>query len=277
MLRIVYIANNQSLRIVSAVIRAFDFADEVLLFDLSSSDSTPELAKEAGAEVISLSHNPKHCFLPTMAKVLLDQGNVEKNLVINLDSKWSLRNLPRDINRANEDWDLYVTSRLESNNELQQISFLEELTYEQIMLQIAIISTSAMEELSNCGLNDKPSQLSKKLSVRVLEEKGQYIASNRESLATASRFAQLFYWMLESKHPLLLFGIPGIVCFVIGYVLSRDVLDNFQSINSTSLGVALATFAVTFIGLFSIMAAIVLYILGKQVKQIQFQYDDWPR
>jgi hypothetical protein len=94
-------------------------------------------------------------------------------------------------------------------------------------------------------------------------------------LATASKFAQLFYWMLESKHPLLLFGIPGVVLFILGYRLSGNIVGALEEINSTSIGVTLATIAMTLIGLFSIMVALILYIMGKQVEQIQSQYD-WP-
>jgi hypothetical protein len=40
--------------------------------------------------------------------------------------------------------------------------------------------------------------------------------------------------------------------------------------------VALATFVVTIVGLLAIMSSLILYILGKQVKQIQLHYQEWP-
>ena len=82
--------------------------------------------------------------------------------------------------------------------------------------------------------------------------------------------------MLETKHPLLLFGIPGIVLFVLGYNLSGNVLVTFSELNTTSIGVKLTTIAMTLVGLFAIMVALILYIMGKQVEQIQSQYD-WSR
>ena len=78
--------------------------------------------------------------------------------------------------------------------------------------------------------------------------------------------------MLETKHPLFLFGIPGIVLFVLGYKLSGNVVDTFSELNSVSIGVTLTTIAMTLIGLFAMMVAIILYIMGKQVEQIQSQY-----
>jgi len=83
--------------------------------------------------------------------------------------------------------------------------------------------------------------------------------------------------MIESRHPLISFGVPGIVLFTVGYLLSRDVISSFEEINSVSLGVALATFVVTIVGLLAMMIAIILYILGKQVKQVQLQHQEWPK
>jgi hypothetical protein len=82
--------------------------------------------------------------------------------------------------------------------------------------------------------------------------------------------------MLESKHPLLLFGIPGVVLFVLGYRLSGDLATMFTELNSTSIGVTLITIAMTLIGLFAMMVSIILYIMGKQVARIQNQYN-WPK
>jgi hypothetical protein len=83
--------------------------------------------------------------------------------------------------------------------------------------------------------------------------------------------------MLESRHPLLLFGIPGVVLFIVGYNLSGNVLDSFDEWNQTSVGVGLAVIGVTLMGLFAMMVGLILYIMGKQVKQIQSQYNHWPK
>ena len=64
--------------------------------------------------------------------------------------------------------------------------------------------------------------------------------------------------MLESKHPLLLFGIPGIVLFLVGYKLSGNVLDTFDEWNQTSVGVGLAVVGVTLMGLFAMMVGLIL-------------------
>ena len=51
------------------------------------------------------------------------------------------------------------------------------------------------------------------------------------------------------------------------------MIDTFSELNTTSIGVTLTTIAMTLIGLFAMMVALILYIMGKQVEQIQAQYD----
>ena len=137
------------------------------------------------------------------------------------------------------------------------------------------MTETGMGALAELDSNGTQQSLDQKLRVRIVKASANVNIHQRESLATASKFAQLFYWMLESKHPLLLFGIPGIVLFFLGYRLSGNIVGALEEINSTSIGVTLATIAMTLIGLFSIMVALILYIMGKQVEQIQSQYD-WP-
>ena len=112
------------------------------------------------------------------------------------------------------------------------------------------------------------------LGVRVLFTKLRAKVTQRESLASASKTGQLFYWMLESKHPLLTFLLPGFILFVVGYQLSGNVLDTYQELNQATLGIGMAVIAVTLIGLFSMMVGLMLYIMGKQIKQVEAQYDD---
>ena len=56
----------------------------------------------------------------------------------------------------------------------------------------------------------------------------------------------------------------------------RATRTMFTELNSTSIGVTLITIAMTLVGLFAMMVAIILYIMGKQVARIQNQYN-WPK
>ena len=113
-----------------------------------------------------------------------------------------------------------------------------------------------------------PAELNSAIDLRIVELDLPAGPPPRESLASASRFAQFFYWMLESKHPLILFGVPGVVFFLLGFEMATELI-NFQGPHdSVSLGVALAAFAATLVGVFSLTTSLILYVLGKQVNRM---------
>jgi len=269
-LRIILMARDIELRLVSLVVRAREGADEVMLMDLGSNDSTVEYAHEIGCEVL---HFNNEVNLQNIASFLLDSNlePIDSTLVLSITDQWKLRDLPLSINRAREDWDVHFSHRVGQ----AQPDSIEDLVLGSATLQHVVLTNEGMEALAYLGPLARTADLDEKLRVRIVEARMEVGVPQRESLATASRFAQLFYWMLETKHPLLLFGIPGIVLFILGYKLSGNVVGALEELNTTSIGVTLATIAMTLIGLFGIMVALILYIMGKQVEQIQSQYD-WP-
>lgn len=269
-LRIILMARDIELRLVSLVVRAREGADEVVLMDLGSNDSTVEYAQEIGCEVL---HFNNEVNLQNIASFLLDSNlePIDSTLVLSITDQWKLRDLPLSINRALEDWDVHFSHRVEET----QPDSVDDLVLGSANLQHAVLTNEGMQALAYLGPLARTTDLDETLRVRIVEAPEVLGVPQRESLATASRFAQLFYWMLQTKHPLLLFGIPGIVLFILGYKLSGNVVGALDELNSTSIGVTLATIAMTLVGLFGIMVALILYIMGKQVEQMQSQYD-WP-
>ncbi len=269
-LRIILMARDIELRLVSLVVRGREGADEVVLMDLGSKDSTVEYAKEIGCEVLHFKSEPN---IQNITSFLLD-SNLEKmdsTLVISVTDDWKLRDLPLSINRARENWDVHFSHHVED----AKVDSVDELVLSSVSIQHIVLTHEGMEAIAYLGPLARTSELDENLRVRIVEARSNVSLPQRESLATASRFAQLFYWMLETKHPLLLFGIPGSVLFILGYRLSGNLVGALEELNSTSIGVTLATIAMTLIGLFGIMVALILYIMGKQVEQIQSQYN-WP-
>lgn len=268
-LRLIYVGSNIELRIISLLVRAKEIAQEIAFVDTGSTDRTIEFAKEYGCNVMEYSGDDDTA--PKLAEFLKNSELSEdfSNLIIYVTDDWKLRELPVIVNRSREGWDIYVSY----NNELgTQDLIAEELVIGSLEIDHLFLSNRGLEELAKANAMTSTVNFPSELRVRVIESTGKIKLPQRESLATASRFAQLFYWMLETKHPLFLFGIPGIVLFVLGYRLSGNVVDTFNELNSVSIGVTLTTIAMTLIGLFAMMVALILYIMGKQVEQIQSQY-----
>ena len=268
-LRLIYVGRDIELRIISLLVRAQEVAEEVILIDMGSTDRTVDLANEFGCQV--LNYNDDDLTAPKLAK-LIASSSIDKdysNLIISVTSDWKLRELPVVVNRSRESWDIYLAF---NNSVGNQELITEELVLESLDIDHLFLSTNGLNELAKANSMTSMLNFPKDLRVRVIESVEKINMPQRESLATASRFAQMFYWMLETKHPLFLFGIPGVVLFILGFRLSGNVVDTFNELNSVSIGVTLTTIAMTLVGLFAMMVALILYIMGKQVEQIQSQY-----
>ena len=267
--RVVLIGGDIELRIVSLVVRCREVADEVVLFDTGSTDETVQLAHEVNCRVVQFSDTltPQK-----LAEAAVESGCVDGlSLFLPISPQWKLSELPLSVNRAREGWDIHYLYRRVGDHGSHDSVVLSESVVGHL-----ITSKEGMHQLANLPDGATSDDVSQDVRARFVETDAPIQLPQRQSLATASRFAQLFYWMLESKHPLLLFGIPGVVLFVLGYRLSGDLASMFTELNTTSIGVTLITIAMTLIGLFAMMVALILYIMGKQVARIQNQYN-WPK
>ena len=268
-LRVIGIGQDIELRVVSFLTRARQVTDDVVFIDLGSEDETKILVEEIGCTLLETDDNN----LLHISKLIHDSDlePADNYLIINVNKDWSLREFPLHLNRSREGWDVYVGLVSDSGDvENPSESVLSESQY-----QHASLSNDGLNEIAKSSNSSTAHDLSVDLRVRIVQSTALPTLPQRESLATASRFAQLFMWMIQSRHPLFLFGIPGLVLFILGYRLSGGVVDTFTELTTESLGVTFATIAMTLFGLFAMMIALMLYIMGKQVEQIQAQYE-WP-
>ena len=196
----------------------------------------------------------------------------ENYLFIHINKQWSLREFPLHLNRSRENWDVYIGSRF---NRGWQVNRPSKSLLGTSNFQHASVSHQGLEELISADEDATAHDLDQ-LHCTCHRVNDTPFLAPKGVLATASRFAQLFIWMIRIKHPLFLFGIPGIVLFVLGYRLSGGVVSTFTELSTESIGVTLLTIAMTLFGLFAMMIAVILYIMGKQVEQVQAQYDE-PR
>lgn len=265
-------AREQALRIASAVVRAQDFADRVTILNLDGDAETADLAAAAGAEVIEHSDLTD---APSIAKALAGStAESERTVIISLDGDWKLSDMARTVGLSRQGHDVFIAFKHRKKNRKKADGMPDSpvdsdtYTYADAEIQFAYCSQIGLMSVSNQSSSSVPAELDASIDVRVVELDLPAGPPRRESLASASRFAQFFYWMLESKHPLILFGVPGIVFFWVGFEMATELI-NFQGPHdSVSLGVALAAFAATLVGVFSLTTSLILYVLGKQVNRM---------
>ena len=273
-MEIVYIVRAQALRIGSAVARALDHVESVHVLMLDEDARTAEIATAAGALVHSHEDDTD---APALARTLLEVGVVGRTLLIALDDGWGLADLPGMVTTARRAPDVHLflkhvsgSSRL--SNEADEPFSVDLFSYADAVIQYATVTRPGMQAIADQFATGSPSDLADDIQVRVVELPESSTISQPTSLTTATGFMRLLYWMLESRHPLVLFGIPGILLFWVGYQMVEQLIDIGGPLDTVGVGVALAAFAATFVGVFSLTAALILYVLGKQVERIQAEF-----
>lgn len=266
-IRTIFISRDIELRIVSLITRAREFSDDVVFFDLGSNDQTVELANEVNCRVLNLVGEITTQNI-TELMVNSELSDVDTNMVIHVTKEWRLKDLPLVINRARENWDFHLAF-VSSKDDVDP----DTVKIHSTSISHLVVNSKGLEAVSKLSDEDTITELDANVRARILPLSKPVVVPQRQSLAKASRFAQLFYWMLETGHPLVVFGIPGLTLFILGWQLSGNVVDTFNELNSTSMGVTLGTIALTLLGLFGLMIALILYIMGKQVEHVQSQYS----
>ena len=115
-LRIVLMGKDFELRVVSLITRSRELAEEVLLLDVGSSDATIELAKKVDCNVMEFTGE---MFVPNIAKQLNSHNEEFTTLVVNVDSRLKLRDIPLLVNRAKENWDIHMSFINSNDNKLE--------------------------------------------------------------------------------------------------------------------------------------------------------------
>tara|TARA_B000000565_G_scaffold113910_1_gene85774 strand:- start:1726 stop:2562 length:837 start_codon:yes stop_codon:yes gene_type:complete len=271
---ICFVTRSQSLRIGSAVIRAFEFTEHVHVIQLEDDETERNIAIECGANVF---HHSNWSTAPEIANSLKNLIHSEQIIVISLDDDWRLSNLPLLFTSARTAPDILLALKMDPTDRRhsseQTILEADSHAYSEVEIQHAICSKEGLEEISKQDRNDTPGDLPKNLRVLVIEVKSSASKNNQQSLTTISGFSKLLYWMLESKHPLILFGIPGAILFWVGFQMADQLVNIGGPHDTVGVGVALAAFAATLVGVFAITASMILFVLSKQVERIQAEFS----
>ena len=94
-LRIVLMGKDFELRLVSLIMRSRELADDVVLFDLGSHDDTIELAQKVDCRVVNYDGA---VLMPPIAKALFEDDPCEQTLLVHVNNRLKLRDLPLLVN-----------------------------------------------------------------------------------------------------------------------------------------------------------------------------------
>jgi glycosyltransferase involved in cell wall biosynthesis len=284
-------AFNEEVAVGSVVLKAQNHVDKVVVIDDGSSDATAEVARLAGAEVISHDVNKGKGAAISSAFKRAREMDVDVLVLLDCDGQHDPGEIPGllDPIKSNEA-DIVIGSRFlngdhkvpkyrrvgqEVLSKTTNIASGHSLTDTQSGYRA--FNKKALHALSfsenGIGIESEMQLQAKDTDLRIVEvpiscsyagktsSQGP-IGHTLEVLASIVRF-------ISQRHPLSFFGIPGIFLVLFGVYQGTVVLYKFNQSNLLPTGTALLTAIFILAGILSLFTGIILYNIGTQISRLK--------
>ena len=279
-------AYNEEKYVGSVVLRARQFADEVVVVDDGSSDRTVEVAKLAGATVVQ--HKKNSGYGATVQTVLAEAKKREPEVLVLLDAdgQHNPEEITLLVDAISAGADVAIGSRKLKGEGIP--------TYRRFGQNVISFFTRV---LSRSTLSDTESgfRAFSKKAISMLEpkERGMAISAETISEATAkglkiteipitaiytsdgstlnpvrhgASVLNRVMVMISERRPLLFFGTAGAICIVLGIAAGVIVLKAIFTINELAVGTAMVAMLLITVGVLFIFAGVILSVLVKRLR-----------
>jgi len=279
-------AYNEEKYVGSVVLRARQFADEVVVVDDGSSDRTVEVAKLAGATVVQ--HKKNSGYGATVQTVLAEAKKREPEVLVLLDAdgQHNPEEITLLVDAISAGADVAIGSRKLKGEGIP--------TYRRFGQNVISFFTRV---LSRSTLSDTESgfRAFSKKAISMLEpkERGMAISAETISEATAkglkiteipitaiytsdgstlnpvrhgASVLNRVMVMISERRPLLFFGTTGAICIVLGIAAGVIVLKAIFTINELAVGTAMVAMLLITVGVLFIFAGVILSVLVKRLR-----------
>ena len=291
---------NAESTISEAVKKCKEFADLVLVVNDGSTDNSAEVAKEAGAEV--LTHKINLGYGGAIKSCLTEALKRKAKVTITFDA--DLQHDPKDLLKLiepiiTEKADIVIGSR-----------FLEESDDVKVYRKFGIkLITSLVNSFSGSKIKDAESGLrsysfnalrkivynletegmgmSAEILLKAAVNKLKIIEVPRKEMypnnvQTSSQnplkhgltvISTIFKLIIETK-PLTAFGIPSLFLFIFSGISSFYVIEFYNQMSRLPVGLTLFTITLLTVGFFFILAGVILYVLSRISTKINFHQNE---
>lgn len=277
-------AYNEEKYIGTMVLNTRQFVDEVIVVDDGSNDSTANIARLAGAIVVS--HDQNRGYGAAIQSILAEAKKRAPDalVIIDADAQHNPQEIPHLLSQIRDGFDFVIGSREQQKN---SIPF-----YRRIGQKVLLHSTNV---LSKKRLSDSESgfRAFSKKAILALELKEKGMAISAETVAEAAKrglrvtevpisvtysrdsstlnpvahgLEVLFriLAMISERKPLFFFGLGGVVLIILGLVAGVRVLQLLSANGILPVGTTLIAVLFLTIGVFSIFTGIILHALSSR-------------
>jgi len=283
-------AFNEEKNIAVLLTKLKKITDWVIVCNDGSTDLTSEIAEELGATVIN--HEKNLGYGAAIRSIFLKSKNLDGDVLVTFDADGQHR--IEDIDKVitpiiNGESDLVIGSRFldESEKEIPQhrkvgIKVITKVTNATIKKHLTD-SQSGFRAYSKKVINElKPSELGMGISTEILIKasaknfrisevpikiiyEGDTSTHNPVSHGSSVLFSTIKFTSIE--HPLKFYGIPSVILFAIGLVLTYYSVEYYAEIGRLSTNLTLISAGVMLTAIVLSVAGILLYSLISVVRE----------
>jgi len=283
-------AFNEEKNIAVLIIQLKKVADKIIVCNDGSTDLTSKIAEELGATVIN--HEKNLGYGAAIRSIFLKSRDLNGDILVTFDADGQHR--VEDINKVinpiiNEESDLVIGSRFldESEKEVPQyrkvgIKIITKITNATIKKQLTD-SQSGFRAYSKKILNElNPSELGMGISTEILikasarnfriSEVPIKITYNDDTsthnpISHGSSVLLSTIKFTSIEHPLKFYGIPSVILFAIGLVLTYYSVEYYTEIGRLSTNLTLISAGVMLTAIVLSVGGILLYSLISVVRE----------
>lgn len=289
-------AYNEEVGIGSVVLAAQEHADEVVVVDDGSQDMTGQLAEQAGVTVIQHEQNKgKGAAIQTFLEYVKSR-DFEAAVLLDGDGQHTPVNIPEIILPVlNDEADLVIGSRYLEPSESNETPryrrigqrVLDFLTFGTSKTQVSdsqsgfrALSPDAVEEISisatNFGAESEMIDAAARQNLSIVERPidvryNGIDGQTRHPLRHGLEVVTFILYLVRDRHPLLVFGLTGLVVTIVGVLYGIDGILIYQTTGKFYPAKVMVSGFLTIIGVLGVFTGLVLNRISNTVAKLETQ------
>ena len=282
-------AFNEEKNIAMVIIKLKKIADNIIVCNDGSTDSTEEIAKELGAIVIN--HEKNLGYGAGIKSIFLKAKEINSELLVTLDAdgQHDINDISKIVRPIQENKaDIVIGSRFleKSKNVPEYRKFGIKLITKVTNLSLSKSLTDSQsgfraysnKVLEKLNLSDTGMGISTEILIKAnnfnfrigevpitISYEGDTSSENPISHGTSVLFSTIKYTSIE--HPIKFYGIPSIILLIIGSAFTYLAIQYYVEFGRLSTNLTLVGVGVFFIGIVLLITAILLYSLVSVVRE----------
>ena len=282
-------AFNEEKNIAMVIIKLKKIADNIIVCNDGSTDSTEEIAKELGAIVIN--HEKNLGYGAGIKSIFLKAKEINSELLVTLDAdgQHDINDISKIVKPIQENKaEIVIGSRFleKSKNVPEYRKFGIKLITKVTNLSLSKSLTDSQsgfraysnKVLEKLNLSDTGMGISTEILIKAnnfnfrigevpitISYEGDTSSENPISHGTSVLFSTIKYTSIE--HPIKFYGIPSIILLIIGSAFTYLAIQYYVEFGRLNTNLTLVGVGVFFIGIVLLITAILLYSLVSVVRE----------